>query len=181
MITYRSEKGAPLSIEEMDNNFHELEQRLDAFEKTNNSFDSLVDAKVDGDQMTLISNRGRKIGPIQLPIISYTPRGKWESKTDYAGYDVASHASGAYVCTTPHCSSDFANDKQHWRLLLQGGGVETKENEKTEKCARIYEPATLPKVAELGQISIYLNEKSQPSVIYGDGYGWRYAATNTKV
>ncbi|MEN8237084.1 MAG: carbohydrate-binding protein [Pseudomonadota bacterium] len=178
-IIYRSEKGAPLTIEEMDNNFCELEQRLEALEKAFRKSEGIADVQVEGDQMTLIGDHGSKFGPVQLPVVAYVPRGKWQPDTDYASHDVVSHEGSAYVCKSPHRSEGFEREK-YWQLLLQGNFSKAQKSTETLSL-RAYESGTLPKQATLGQLGVYIDDASQPSLIYGDGHNWRYVTTNLTI
>ena len=63
MITYRLEKGAPLSILEIDNNFRGLEERLKKLEDKDFDGDLSVEQKED----VLIFKCGETVSHIVLP------------------------------------------------------------------------------------------------------------------
>ncbi len=67
MIIYRTEKGAPLTAEEIDGNFRELVARLKPIEAHLESEEGLGQILVQGDQMTLMGTFGKEFGTFTLP------------------------------------------------------------------------------------------------------------------
>lgn len=178
-IIYRSEKGGPLSIEEMDNNFYQLAQRLEQLEGKSFHAEGIGKIQQDGDQLTIIGDRGTVFGPFRLPIVPYTPRGEWGTQTDYAAFDVVSYTGNAYVCLRPHSSAKFQTDQTYWKLLFQAIPHQAPSPAQSPKsCLTVYEPQTLPKVAELGQLAAYVDHNAETVIIFSDGRCWRHLATN---
>ncbi len=186
-IVYRSEKGAPLTRDEVDNNFRELDQRIEKLTSSTYQTEGIGDIQVHGDRLTIIGNRGAKFGPFKLPVVGYTPRGAWAAGRDYAIYDVVSQQGNAYVCSTAHFGQNFEQEQKHWQLLFQAVApsqqtVGSKEDLSTSAPQlRVYEPNTLPKTGTLGQLALYVNEQNTLNVIFGDGKGWRFVATGEGV
>lgn len=117
MITYRLEKGAPLSILEMDTNFRDLEQRLGALEDhpitpviAIEQQDDVLTFKIDGDV----------ISHIVLPKFQPSFKGAWAKNTSYrVGCWVYCNCM-LYACQAHHISGEVF-EPTFWQLIFDGG------------------------------------------------------------
>lgn len=69
-LTYRSLKGAPLTADEIDGNFKDLETRLKQIEDHPEAGESLEKIQLDGDQITFTGSFGMDFGTFTLPKIT---------------------------------------------------------------------------------------------------------------
>ena len=82
-ITYRAEKGSPLSVEEIDGNFKELETRIKTLEENPEAGEGIGKIQVEGDQMHLMGTFATDFGTFTLPQPKLNMRGKWAQQTPY--------------------------------------------------------------------------------------------------
>lgn len=64
-LTYRHKKGSPLTAEELDGNFKELEERIQTLE--NHMGEILGKIELEGDQLSFIGSHGTNFGTVSLP------------------------------------------------------------------------------------------------------------------
>lgn len=103
MITYRIEKGAPLSILEIDNNFHELEQRLNTLEE----HPAIPVIGIEQQEDVLIFKvDGEVISHIVLPKFQPIFKGTWEKNALYRLGCWVQHRGKLFTCKVPHTSSE---------------------------------------------------------------------------
>jgi hypothetical protein len=103
MITYRLEKGAPLSILEIDNNFRELEQRLNTLEE----HPAIPVIAIEQQEDVLIFKvDGKTISHIVLPKFQPIFKGAWEKNTLYRLGCWVQYKGKLYTCKVPHTSGE---------------------------------------------------------------------------
>ncbi len=118
-ITLWKNKKSPLSIEEMDNNFEELCQRIESLEKSPHMPPEGITSVIQKDQdLFFMGSRGSTLGKVSISQPQWTPRGKWEKKQEYEKYDLIQHDTGLYLCHTSHTSEEFFVE-EHWTLLYE--------------------------------------------------------------
>jgi hypothetical protein len=119
-IVYRLQKGAPLTVEEVDNNFRELNQRVESLEKNQGSKQGGIgNIVLQGTDLIFFSPTKEILNQVQLPLPHFCPRGKWQPRQSYAVYDFVAYDSQAYCCIKAHQSSDqFSTDLAAWQVLL---------------------------------------------------------------
>lgn len=66
-IIYRHEKGSPLTVQEIDGNFRELETRLNTLSEAQERTESLGKINVEGNQISFIGTFGTNFGSFILP------------------------------------------------------------------------------------------------------------------
>jgi hypothetical protein len=115
MITYRLEKGAPLSVLEIDNNFRALEQRLKNLEDKNFDGDFGVEQKED----VLIFKCGETVSHIVLPKFQPIFKGAWTANYNYRIGCWVYVEQKLYACTAPHISGDVF-ETTFWQLVFDG-------------------------------------------------------------
>lgn len=118
-IVYRHTKEEPLSIEEMDGNFANLDKRLSFLETTPPLSEGIAKIVQEGDQITFQGTFGTLLGKAILPKLFPNPRGVWQSQTAYGVMDWVQVKRGVYTCLKPHTSTDFDSDKTNWTLVFE--------------------------------------------------------------
>ena len=120
-IPYRNLKGAPLSTEELDHNFRELHQRLEALETSPSlqRHGGIERIYQEGGEVVFENTLREVLGRLALPQLRLNPRGIWAAGEDYAFYDLCIVAGKTYLCTEAHQSSAlFETDGAHWALIF---------------------------------------------------------------
>lgn len=114
-IIYRQEKGAPLTAREMDDNFHELEDRIRKLEASHphQQIDSI---EMEEDHMAIKDAVGQVMHRIKLPCLGLKPRGNWQRQRAYAVNDLVNRPEGTYICMQSHQPEEFA--PEHWQPLI---------------------------------------------------------------
>ncbi len=82
-LTYRNQKGAPLTVEELDSNFKELEGRIQNLE--NHTGETIGKVELEGNQLTFMGSYGTIFGTVTLPKVevqqTYPPLPVYEKDT----------------------------------------------------------------------------------------------------
>lgn len=127
-IVYRLEKGAPLTVEEVDGNFKELHQRLMSLEQSQGFKQGWGGHVVlEGTDLVFLSPTKDVLNQIPLPLPHFCPRGRWEPQKSYAVYDLVSLGAQAYCCIKAHQSSDqFMTDHGCWQVIVDVSGAAEK-------------------------------------------------------
>ena len=163
-LTYRAEKGAPLTIEEMDSNFRELETRLKTLEDFPEHPEGLSKIQLDGDQMTFLGSFGTNFGTFSLPQALFNPCGEWTAQTDYQKGDIVFCKDTLYICNSPHKSLALENQLEHWTLLFSLSS--------SAYSSPIYEKATLPMEERIGKLEVFA-EDGGLNIIFFNGTAWQ--------
>ncbi len=66
-IIYREEKGSPLTAQELDGNFRELEKRLSQLEETNETSEGIGNISYQNETLTITGSFGTDFGSFPLP------------------------------------------------------------------------------------------------------------------
>ena len=114
MITYRLEKGAPLSILEIDNNFRELEQRLNELE--DHPITPVIGIE-QRDDLLIFKVDGEAISHVVLPKFQPIFNGPWAKNTLYRVGCWVQHASNLYTCCVPHTSGETF-EPSFWQCIF---------------------------------------------------------------
>jgi hypothetical protein len=162
MITYRSQKGAPLSADEVDDNFKELETRVKALEDHKEVAEGIGKITVQGDQMTIAGAFGADLGTFSLPKATFKPRGAWVPQAGYHKLDLVTYEGGLFLCLTDHSSKTWDQEGVFWQEVVP----------KFSSVLLLYEKATLPAKEVMGKLAILMDEKG-PSLIFFDGKKWQ--------
>lgn len=132
MVTYRTAgswgagKGANLTPTEVDENFNELDTRIDAIEANPPTAIYLVYFEIrDGNQLYGIMSDLSEIGPITVPDYSWQYKDAWQTGFSYKPLDFFTRPEGVYLVVYPHVSSGTfdpdANDglgNNYYQLIL---------------------------------------------------------------
>jgi len=164
-ITYRAEKGAPLTIAEIDGNFKELDSRLKILEEHPEVGEGLGKIQVQGDQMTLTGTFGTDFGTFFLPKASLKLCGVWLSQTPYQKLDLVTSENVLYCCLKEHMSSQWEQDRTLWQDIL------SLPKPPSSSCP-LYEKPTLPVDESVGKLALLLEEEG-PSLIFFNGKTWQ--------
>lgn len=170
-LTLRKNKGAPLLIEEVDQNFMYLEERILQLEQDTfvpETFDSFT---VKNGQLEITGSSGNKFGPYNLQSHP-SVQGMWKSNTNYAKGDLVQHKNTLYIVKNDHLSAeDFTDDnlsicfKSDVTQVTQEKNLFTQEN--------------LPE-SSAGQI-VFIATKQGLKPAYHDGKKWFYLIKGTEV
>jgi hypothetical protein len=119
-MIYRKDKDSPLTCDEVDGNFLELEQRCQDLEQDIEALqDALRDAKncackagtstflLKGRELTIVNPAGEK-KTLVIPLWEVT--GPWEAKKLYYPGDIAQWNDWVYVCIAEHTSQELPDD-----------------------------------------------------------------------
>ena len=164
-ITYRSAKGAPLTAEEIDGNFRELETRLKTLETHPEAGEGIGTIQVQGDQMTLIGTFGTDFGTFTLPKPTLILRGIWLPQTLYKKLDLVTYETSLYSCLKDHTSTLWEQDNRFWQEILS-------LPKPPSSSLPLYEKATLQKEESLGKLALLLGE-NVPTLIFFNGKTWQ--------
>lgn len=111
MVTYRTAgpwgagKGSNLSPAEVDANFYELQQAINAALAGLDDPVGIEDITYDNGTLTFVLSDATTRGPFDLPIAVFQWRGRWAPMTSYAEFDVLYHPSlGGYLVLKDHTS-----------------------------------------------------------------------------
>lgn len=130
-ITLRSVIGVPLSSDQVDGNFTNIRDFLEAILEDGGFTGRGIDSfDVTGDQLTIILTDAAELGPFTLPKSLLNPRGDWVTATAYAvqdcvvSTDVATVGNG-YACIEAHTSGTFATDlaAHKWVKIVSRGAT----------------------------------------------------------
>lgn len=162
MITYRTQKGAPLTAEEVDGNFKELETRLKVLEDHKEITESIGKITVQGDQMTINGTFGTNFGTFPLPKAAFKSRGSWVAQTVYHKLDIVTYEGGLFLCLNDHSSKTWGQEGGFWQEILP----------KLTSVLSLYEKATLPVKEVIGKLALLMDEKGT-NLIFFDGKKWQ--------
>lgn len=186
-LTLRSTKKAPLTVEELDTNFKDLHERVEALEKGSFALETLKNIELEGQELVFISSYGREVGRCPLPTPLLRSRGKWSSHTPYVEGDIVTHQREVFLCSKAHQSRESLKEHHaNWQLLLNlefltqtfkgdlSSCPQEKEIEKSLSSYEIplYEPATLPS-PHLGKVGLLLDGEKPPQLIYATDQEWK--------
>lgn len=105
-------KGSPLTAAEVDNNFYELDQRVDDLEANPPEPNNIDNIQVVGSQMTITMEDYSTFGPFTLPIALFHWRGAWVADEDYSELDFFYvTGQGVYMVLQDHTSDAYGFDE----------------------------------------------------------------------
>lgn len=118
-LVFRCEKKEPLSIEEMDGNFAQLDQRITYLETKPSMGEGIAKVSQDGDQVIIFGTFGNTLGKITLPKVIPSSKGKWQPNINYYVLDYVQFNRSLFSCVQAHTSSDFDADNNFWSLVFE--------------------------------------------------------------
>ena len=121
VLVYRHEKNAPLSHQELDGNFKDLDQRIQYLEEKIEKANILHHIKIEKERIFFLGTQGHVLADIPVPTIKFTPRGSWAPQTYYQKFDVVAVPGQTFLCTENHCSgTTLQNDitEKKWQLFI---------------------------------------------------------------
>jgi hypothetical protein len=118
LIFWKTQKR-PLRPEDVDNNFEELNERLEKLEKNPPQPDQIAHIRLKGNALIFEGTKGTIYPEIPLPFIGWKIKGAWASTTEYNANDIVQQDSCLYVCKQFHISENKwnANYSAYWDLL----------------------------------------------------------------
>lgn len=106
-IVYRSEKGSPLTADEVDGNFEDLDGRVTTLETEGPLGIASIDSSEDGGSLTVTLTDDSTQGPFPLPVATFRPAGEWTNSTPYAYLDIVSvRSQGTFLVLANHTTPD---------------------------------------------------------------------------
>ena len=118
-IVYRHQKNEPLTIEEMDGNFANLEKRIKNLESKPILPESIASITQEGDRLMVHGTFGTVLGQAILPKAFPSYRKLWQPDTDYRVLDWVQVNHSLYSCVHPHTSKDFETDHAYWAVVFE--------------------------------------------------------------
>jgi hypothetical protein len=169
MITYRETKGAPLSVQEMDNNFRTLDDRLQRLETGTFEAETLTDIQVQDGALTLTGSRGQTFGPFPLP--RFNPRGAWSSTAQYTTDDLVYTKSGLFRATEPLAPTETFTE-EHWEILCRFPTQAPQALPAYSSRLPLKSPEDLDDEAQVGDLGLLIRDGTGPQPIFYDGTRW---------
>lgn len=195
-IIYRLEKGAPLSLGEIDGNFRELDTRVHILENQQSNEIGNLRFSARGFELVIETSDGQLLHRIPLPKPQFHHKGLWAEQTFYDLYDLAHYQQSLYFCIQPHESTAFEEQRAFWAVLIDmsygaslppqfgsasrdeiGGAGEKKGNPLQ---IPVLDPLSLPPPS-LGGIAFLPESDGKLLLIYGAGDTWRFFHDHTPV
>ena len=106
-ITYRSAKGAPLTIEEQDGNLRALADAVDVLAgSVGGVFAVGFEQDPDTLALTISYSDSTIIGPVVLPVRPLRFRGEWTTGSAYDVSDVVRYEGSSYGVAVAHVAAD---------------------------------------------------------------------------
>lgn len=117
-ITLRRTKQAPLSIDELDDNFEELDNRLNKLEKLLKEQETIAEIVQEGSALKFNSLSGMEIGRANFPPQMLRYKGIFNQSIRYEKGDLIIHKNKVYQanCTT---TIDKSFKSEEWNLALE--------------------------------------------------------------
>lgn len=164
-IIYRTEKGSPLTSQEIDGNFKELETRITQLEDHPEAGESLGKISVEGDQISFTGSFGTDFGSFTLPKAALSPRGTWVTQTSYKELDLVTSENALHCCIHKHISVTWEQDRSYWKCIFSLPPPPS-------STLSLYEKASLPEEEAVGKLALLL-EEGGTSLIYFNGNQWQ--------
>ncbi|MBA4749564.1 MAG: hypothetical protein H2057_02975 [Alphaproteobacteria bacterium] len=117
-MTLSRNKGSPLTFEELDQNFEELDKKVKHLEETSLPGEGLKEIIQEGDELIFESTFGRNLGRARLPMPLFHHKGVWKAQTSYVYGSLVTWQNKVYCCHTSHVSEEILSEHM-WSLLLQ--------------------------------------------------------------
>lgn len=166
-ITYRQEKGSPLTVQEIDGNFKELETRLKILEENPEAGEGIEKIHMEGDQITFTGTFGKDFGTFTLPKPSLNPCGPWSPQKPYRKLDLVTVDNALYWCTADHLSSLWSEEGPFWNAVFTFPQAQSPPSS-----LPLYEKASLPETDLLGKLALLLEEEGT-TLIFFNGNNWQ--------
>lgn len=122
-IVFRHQKGGPLTIEEVDGNFADLDRRLKVLETEGIQAEGIAVINQIEDKLEIIGTQGSNFGRFEMPKATPQPKGLWQAGVQYLPLDWINIGPKLYACVHAHQSNIFVNDLEagYWRVLVSAG------------------------------------------------------------
>lgn len=162
-IITRAEKGAPLTSQEIDGNFKELETRIDHLTDHQEAGEGIGKIYLEGDQLHIIGTFGTDFGIFTLPKANLNPCGPWASQMPYKKLDLVTSDNALSCCIADHTSTEWTQDHLFWTLIL---------HLPQPPSLSLYERSSLPEKETLGKLALLLEEEGS-TLIFFNGKNWQ--------
>lgn len=120
-LIYRRDKAGPLTIEEVDGNFEDLDKRIHILETEGIRAEGIAQILQIGDSLEIKGTRGTVFGRFALPRFIPQARGHWKTGVEYRITDWVQMGKKLYCCREPHLSTAFEDDLKtsYWQLVME--------------------------------------------------------------
>lgn len=104
-IVYRDVKGSNLTADEVDDNFHDLDDRVTTLEVSDPDIVEIDHFVVEGTLLTIVLTNGDEHGPFPLPTAQWRFTGPWLPGITYFPNDIVSNGGSLYFIRVQHVSA----------------------------------------------------------------------------
>lgn len=161
-LTLRGKMDRALTYQEVDNNFLELQERIELLESSDGLAEKFTDISCENNQLHIRGSRGSDFGPFDLGL-DLQARGPWKENTHYKKNDLVQKGSSLFLVKEEHTSGDsFAEEKFTCCFKVKTAKSTTLE---------IFEKERLGN-PEIGKLSLLLTDGTNPEVVFADGNQW---------
>lgn len=115
-LILRHIKQSPLTSDEMDGNFEDLDRRLKRFETQTETLEGIQSLKMNEGKMVITGTQGSLLGEVPLPVPSVTFKGQWKPGAPYMPHDIVNHEEEILLCISATDQEVFT--PQEWVCLL---------------------------------------------------------------
>lgn len=164
-ITYRSEKGSPLTSSEIDGNFRDLDARLNALTDKSEAGEGIGKIQVGEEQMKITGTFGTDFGTFPLPKAQLKPCGPWTVQTPYNKLDLVTMENALYCCRYEHTSTTWIQDSSFWQEVIRLPLL-------PPHSLAFYEKASVPERETMGKLAV-LVEETNSTLIFFNGNQWQ--------
>lgn len=126
MLFKYSDFGRPLSAEEVDSNWTDIEEAISELQTLGIRI-SQVRATADGGGIEFVATDGTVLGDVGFPA-PLEILGDWETGAAYTGRSMVVHDGLGFLCAIPHEATDFAVDLADGKWIPLGSGATTAED-----------------------------------------------------
>ena len=110
VMTYRDEKGSPLTSAEVDENFRHVNARIDDVVDNPPTAVSVSNITETDTTFTVWMSDGSFFGPFTKPVATMRWRGNWAASTGYFQNDLVYNSPSLYIVTQNHVSDTTFDD-----------------------------------------------------------------------
>lgn len=162
-LTLRYQKKSPLTIEELDGNFEDLDKRIRRFENHSEALEGIGDITSKEGKLVIMSNKGSLLGEIALPSPKLQFKGKWQAQKPYFMNDLVTQEGKLLLCINPHSKETYSFED--WESVF-----EIPSSLSPSFNLPLYEKSQLPP-PELGKMAVLIDKT--PLLIMGNGQVWQ--------
>ncbi|TGW15842.1 hypothetical protein EIL50_00515 [bacterium NHP-B] len=167
-LIFRDTKGAPLTSQEVDNNFRELDTRITALEQDDFHAETLTSVTTEGEQLIIQGSHGSTF-TLSMPARPFATKGMWQAHTAYEEHDLVQHGASLYRARQAHAGREIFDEKK-WACVFSAP-----QNAAPKKTAVLatYAHTDMPAQGRVGEMACQVDAKGQLTPLFFDGQTWR--------